>query len=153
VLPRGYEARVIANPAVIRPNASATFHGRDVFGPAAAHLAAGLPFDEIGPLAPEMLVLPPFRGERAGAATHGFIVHVDRFGNLISTVRSDDLPANAQRVEIGGQRVPLVRTYGEGEGLVALIGSSGYLEVALVNGSAAGALGLGVDAQVTVYGR
>jgi S-adenosylmethionine hydrolase len=74
---------------------------------------------------------------------------VDRFGNLVTNIRSRDLPGGHIEVEVCGRRVPgLVRTYAEAEGLCALIGSAGYLEIALPMGSAAEALGADIGAQV-----
>lgn len=152
-VPPGCEVRAIESSSVIASRVSATFHGRDVFGPAAAHLAAGFPFEQIGPLRASMLVLPPFRGVRGTDGVRGEVVHVDRFGNLISTIHADDLPPGATRVLALGRVAPLVHTYADGTGdratggaagLVALIGSSGYLELAAPNGSAAAALGAGV---------
>lgn len=149
-LPAGYEARIIENPAVVRAERSATFHGRDVFGPAAAHLAGGFPFDAIGPSLERVWLLPPFAGHRAGDGVRGRVVHIDRFGNLITSIRGSQLPEGAAELEIAGHRARFVRTYGEGRGLVALIGSSGYVEMAMVNGSAAARTGAGLGAPAIV---
>ncbi|MHB8577019.1 MAG: SAM hydrolase/SAM-dependent halogenase family protein [Dehalococcoidia bacterium] len=149
-LPDGFEARRISSVAVVRGELSATFHGRDVFGPAAAWLAAGRPFEDLGPALACMTVLPPFRGERTVDGVAGRIVHIDRFGNLISTIGRGDLPTGAKQVRIGEMDVPIVRTYGDAEGLVALAGSGGYLEIALVGGSAAVQLDAAIGARVVV---
>ncbi len=69
----------------------------------------------------------------------GHILHIDSFGNLITNIKSDDLPQAKQAItiEVGNQLISgLSRTYAEGRGLLALIGSSGYLEVSLKGGSA-----------------
>lgn len=152
-VPDGYEARSIESPDVIAPAVSATFHGRDIFGPAAAHLAAGFPFEQIGPRCSELFALPPVRGEVCAATVRGFVIHVDQFGNLISSIHRDDLPDGADEAELLGRRMPLVRTYGDHGGLVALVGSSGYLEVAVANGIAARELNAGLNTPITVYGR
>jgi S-adenosylmethionine hydrolase len=68
-------------------------------------------------------------------------LHSDRYGNLITDIRGEDLPEHAL-VEIAGRRLDLVPTYEDASGLCALIGSSGYVEVALPNGSAAALLGV-----------
>ncbi|HZU76298.1 MAG TPA: SAM-dependent chlorinase/fluorinase [Dehalococcoidia bacterium] len=150
-LPAGFEARLITSDRIVRPGASFTFHGRDVFGPAAGYLAAGGDFAAIGPAVERVLALPLFQATLDAEGCIGRIVHVDRFGNLITCIRGDrDLPATGFAVEVLGQRVPFVRTYGEGSGLVALIGSSRFLEVAFVNGSAARETGLGVGDLVRV---
>lgn len=149
-LPAGFEAREIANPGVMRPVLSATFHGRDLFGPAAAWLAAGLPFEKLGPALERVALVPQFAGVSAAGVAHGYVVHIDRFGNLITTIRSVDLPSRAASLEIAGRHATFVRTYGEGQGLVALVGSSGYVEMAFVNGSAAAETGVQIGVLATV---
>jgi hypothetical protein len=131
------------------PFISATFEGRDVFAPAAARLAAGGRLEELGPAAGELLALPAFRAPLLGDELDGLVVHVDAFGNLITDIRGSDLPPRAS-VLAGGQRLSVVRTYAEASGLAAIVGSSGFLEVALPGGSAAAALGAGRGARVTV---
>lgn len=150
VVPAGCEARAIRSERVVRPNASATFHGRDIFGPAAGSLAAGLPFAELGPRHERIWYLPVARGETTAAGVRGAVLHVDRFGNLISAIRAEDLPAGSRSAHAAGRRLPLVRTYGDQSELCALIGSGGYLEIALPNGSAAAALNATIGLEVTV---
>lgn len=151
-LPEGYRAFLIAEPRFLRQPVSETFHGRDVFAPAAAHLSLGVPAGEFGEAVGSLLVLPPIRARRrADGALVGRVVHMDRFGNLVTDVRAEDLPQRRLRVEIAGRTVEgLARTYGEAEGLTALVGSSGYLEVAQPGGSAAASLGAGVGEAVVV---
>ena len=125
------EGHVIDNPAVIGYVASATFHGRDIFAPAAAALATDYQPYQLGPSVPLAGALPWGRRERGA----GRVVHVDRYGNLLS-----DLPAGEARsaVEIGGTRLPLARTYSDvasGE-LVAYIGSMRTVEIAVRDGRA-----------------
>ncbi|WP_038048623.1 S-adenosyl-l-methionine hydroxide adenosyltransferase family protein [Thermus caliditerrae] len=116
-----------------------TFHGRDLFAPAAAHLALGLPAGELGPEIPEgsLLRLPL----HLSPGPEGEVLTFDRFGNAITTLLQAPLGA---WVEVGGRRVPVRRTFGEvGEGeAVAYLGSAGLLEVAVNRGSAKEALGL-----------
>ncbi|MBI4514083.1 MAG: SAM-dependent chlorinase/fluorinase [Gemmatimonadetes bacterium] len=153
----------IENPTFMRPEISRTFHGRDIFAPAAAHLASGVPLGELGPVLPDpvRLDLPEPRrieGEDGGPVRlEGHVVHVDRFGNLITDIPAAWLESHSWVVSLekaGGassvQQVPLRRTYGEvarGE-LVAVIGSMGTLEVAVREGSAAAALAVGRRARV-----
>jgi len=81
----------------------------------------------------------------------GCILHVDHFGNLITNVKGEDLPPGALTIEVAGKRIlGLSRTYGEGEGLLALIDSSGYLEIALKEGSARARLGARVGDEVKI---
>ena len=80
-------------------------------------------------------------------------MHIDRFGNLITDIKSDDLPQRKQfiSIEIGGHVINgMVRTYAEGESLIALIGSSGHLEIALKDGSASAFLGAMIGDKVKV---
>lgn len=127
----------------VPPGASATFHGRDVFAPAAAHLASGGPLHALGPPVDDPLVrrTPEARRDVDGSIV-GEVIATDRFGNLITNLLVSR-PAPAV-LEIAGFRLPLVRTYGEvepGEAM-ALVGSSGLIEVAVREGSAAAVLGV-----------
>jgi len=123
------------------PDSSATFHGRDIFAPCGAHLAQGVPLQELGTPAGDLHMMDIAEPVRtADGATVGQIQHVDRFGNMISNipaelVRRIDVTAIVCR---GVVIAPLHETYGQvAEGqLVALIGSHGYLEIAVRNGSA-----------------
>jgi S-adenosylmethionine hydrolase len=132
----------ISNPVFAPEQASPVFHGRDIFGPAAAHLAAGGALRDLGEsLEPAELVRLTGGARRDGDLWTGTVIHVDRFGNLIS-----DIPAAGELrgvVEIVGRSLPVGRTYGDvphGE-LLALSGSSQRLEVACNGGSAAQLLG------------
>ena len=152
--PDGAEARVI-DPARLaggRP-ASATFHGRDVFAPAAAALACGLPLDAIGPEAGPVAALGFPRPSGVAGEVRGEIVHVDRFGNLISNIDGPSLGGSpCLGVEIGGRALgaPLrhLRRRGAGQ-VLALWNSAGLLEVAVRDGSAAAVLGAGRGARIT----
>jgi len=123
------------------PHVSRTFHGRDVFAPAAAHVASGVDPARLGPpLAdPVRLAWPEVRA--VAGAVAGAVVHADRFGNLITSIHARTLaPVNTDLViRVGGHEVPLVGTYGDlSVGRPgALIGSSGRLEIAVREGSAA----------------
>lgn len=152
-LPSGFAAREIQHPAVIRPTPSATFHGRDIFGPAAASLAAGFPFDDLGPACAAIYAFPPIRASVRDGRVAGVVLDIDHFGNLITSVRLADLPDDAAGVEIMQRRLPLVRTYGDQPALCCLIGSGGYLEVALPNGDAAATLGATIGTAVEVVAR
>jgi hypothetical protein len=133
---------------------SDTFHGRDVFAPVAAHLSLGVPITELGPLIEDP--------ERFGIAKptqwpdgriEGQIQHVDRFGNLVTNVLPELLPADKVVIHIAGQAVrgPVPAYAGVADGkLLALIGSHGYLEVAVRNGSAAQVLSVGRGARVLI---
>ena len=134
------EAVAITRPRFWRSPVSPTFHGRDVFAPVAAHLSLGGPPTEFGESLDSLNVLPLARPERRPDGTvAGRVLHADVFGNLITNIRCQDLPTDGDRVavEIGGRTIQgLTRTYAESEGLLALVGSSGYLEVSLKDGNA-----------------
>jgi S-adenosyl-L-methionine hydrolase (adenosine-forming) len=129
---------------------SATFHGRDIFAPAAAHLANGVALQELGPpleTRPVSLALDPAR--REGREVHGAVVHVDRFGNLITNIPAAWAPPGS-RVTIAGRTMRVLRTYGDVEPgqLLALEGSRGVIEVAARDARACDALGAGVGERV-----
>jgi S-adenosyl-L-methionine hydrolase (adenosine-forming) len=151
-LPQGYVAVAISNPDYMRQPVSQTFHGRDVFAPVAAHLTLGVDIDRFGERVTSILALPLFRAVRkADGSLAGRVIHVDHFGNLVTSIRAVDIGGGDVTVEVEGAVVHgMTTTYGDGDDLVALIDSSGYLEVALPRGSAAELLDAGLDAPVTV---
>ncbi len=143
VLPRAEQ--IVELP--IPESAAPTFHGRDVFAPVAAALAAGTPASDLGATvrtAPTQL--PWSQPRREGDAVAGEVIYVDRYGTLVTNLERD---ADGQ-VEIDGARVPVRRTFSdvaEGE-LVAFVGSGGTIEIAVRSGSAAERLRAGVGAWV-----
>lgn len=146
--------RVVAvdSTAVPTANRSHTFHGRDIMAPVAACLAQGAAVEELGPPIGDWIVLDllPTVAEKS---IEGRVLWVDDFGNLVTNIRQDVLPPRF-RVEVGGHRVDdHVQTYGQRDSgcVVSLVGSSGWLEVAVVNGSAAAQLSLARGAEVRVY--
>jgi len=151
-LAEGYRAVALRRRRYMRKPVSDTFHGRDIFAPAAAHLSLGVGLEALGPAVGKVRALPPFRARRLPDGTlEGRVVHVDRFGNVVTDVRAEDLPKGRVEVSIGGQRIEgLARTYEEEPELKALVGSAGYLEVACRGGSAAYSLGVDVGAGVLV---
>lgn len=144
------------------PQISATFHGRDLFAPAAAHLACGIAPRDMGEPVPlsDLVTLPSLRPTlQPDGSWRGEVLHVDRFGNLITNIQYP-IP-NSRRPGARGQIgvlaggkwiVGLRQTFSDvavGE-LVAYVGSSGYLEIAVRQGSAAARLGMGVGDPVWV---
>ena len=148
-VPSGCSAYELNRSEYWRHPVSDTFHGRDIFAPAAAHLSRGVPPDQLGDAVDQAVTLhipPP--SSQAGVV-EGRIVFVDHFGNLVSNIRSTDLPPGDVEVEIGVVRIKgLARSYAEARGLLALVGSQGYVEVAETNGSAADRLGAGVGSRL-----
>jgi S-adenosylmethionine hydrolase len=146
------EIRRIANENLFRRPVSHTFHGRDIFAPAAGHLAAGGSLDQIGPVLESMVPLDGPVVSRDTETVEGTIVHVDHFGNLISNIRVSEIGEMAA-IEIAEQRLDrLSSSYADAPrgGLLAIEGSWGTLEIACNGGSAADALSCNVDTPVIV---
>ncbi len=147
--------RHITNERYFLKPLSRTFHGRDVFSPVAAHLAAGVMPSKFGKRIEDHLRLAFLQPTRTGKRSWtGSILKVDRFGNLITNLLMDDFPETRTRafgLNVGLQIVSrLALTFTEcppGE-LFVLVGSSGYLEVATNQGSAAKILGCGAGSPV-----
>ena len=160
-----YKAVELTNPHYQLRTISQTFHGRDVFAPAAAHLSQGLALEEFGPRIQDLVRIPdPLLKDMGAESIQGEIMHSDRFGNLISSIGRIEITDNnfsfkpwipsfstrtliAQDYEVilpQGDVVPLGRTFSDvskGEAL-AYIGSSSLLEIAINGGDAANALNL-----------
>lgn len=150
-LPEGWQAFILDQPRFWRPEISRTFHGRDIFAPVAAYLAAGVRPDELGKPVGEVTALPWPRPEPIGrSALRGEVVYTDRFGNLITNIPAKLISPTA-RVEIAGRTIHgLSRAYAEAVGPAALINSFGLLEIAVPGGSAARTLNAGPGTPVTV---
>jgi len=138
-----------------RSEVSATFHGRDILAPAAGHLSLGVAPAQLGPPVTNWQRLELRRATEIAGGVHGEIVIVDHFGNLISNIPARWVTPGMTVKVPGCGAVNLVRSYGDAEPgeIVALIGSSGRLEIAVVNGSAAAQLQLGRGTSVEVRGR
>ena len=149
-----WEAVAITKPRFWRPKVSPTFHGRDIFAPVAAWLSLGFPLTDFGEVITSVTVLPlPQPYQAADGSIVGHIIHIDSFGNLITDLKGDDLPQAKQGVtiEVGNHLISgLSRTYAEGSGLLALIGSDGYLEIALKDGNASALLDAEVGDEVKI---
>ena len=150
----------VTEPRFFLPEVSASFHGRDIFAPVAAHLAAGTALSELGPpipaLAPLRFPRPAFN---ADGSLDGAVLWTDHFGNLATNISlallSEHFLDPTVRVEVAGKRIERIRrTYSDaapGE-LLAMIGSFGTLEIAVRLGDAARTLGAGPGAPVRVLG-
>ena len=119
---------------------SRTFHGRDIFAPVAAHLASGVPLLALGPsidpVTLKQLTLPSWSPTASGA--EGIIQAIDHFGNLITNIPESTVQQQHWHLKMGGVLIPGVTTYGScaaGQ-LLALVGSHGWLEVAVNQGNA-----------------
>ncbi len=156
----------LVNPRYRLAPVSQTFHGRDIFAPAAAHLATGVPIDQLGPRLSDPVSLPLPRLQVGSDVIKGEVLHIDHFGNVITSIgrllwRAEELwlePAFGKRqaqdvclqadqasVRAAGQQIrSLCRTYADVEpgDTLALVGSGGHLEISVREGSAAAVLGL-----------
>ena len=150
-----HKVRVISNSKLMRGQVSRTFHGRDVFAPAAAHLAKGAQPAAFGKRITDYVrvwLSKPSRGENN--TWRGTILKVDRFGNLItnfSATEFDGIKTRPFELRAGAKRIHrLALNYAEtGEGeLFAIIGSSGYVEIATNQSSAASLVGCSAGAPV-----
>jgi S-adenosylmethionine hydrolase len=161
---REHTAFCLERPDLFLPDVSQTFHGRDILAPVAAHVALGMPLDELGSEVTGSLERFPISRpvvEESGLVGH--VIHVDRFGNLVTDLTEADL-ATWQRevgadqfvIKVGDSVIEEVRVAYAGASpgeLLALVGSSGRLEIALNLGSAATCLGVGAGAVVMVESR
>ncbi len=155
VVPDDDAAQVYAldRPEFWRPQVSSTFHGRDVFAPVAAHLANGVRPDQLGAPTARMERLAWPQPRRCGDEISGEIIHVDRFGNLITNLRLDDLgptPQNARFLIRDHAVAGITPHYAAGAGMMAVVNSGGRIEIALPSASAARELGMGVGAEIRV---
>ena len=140
-------ARIVA--LSVPSGASATFHGRDVFAPAAASLAVGTPIDSLGAAFQDPVILRTPEARRgSNGEVLGEVIAVDRFGNAITNL----IAPRGGRIEVGGRSVAIVRTYADAASgdIIGVVGSSGFVEVAQRDGSAARALELARGTPVTL---
>ncbi|HEY9596531.1 MAG TPA: SAM-dependent chlorinase/fluorinase, partial [Cyanophyceae cyanobacterium] len=145
----------LTNPQYWRtPTPSTTFHGRDIFAAVGAHLASGVPLEELGnAIAPNTLVQLPIP-ERTVTDTSitGCIQYIDYFGNLVTNIPASDVQGKTWSVAVGDRIIPASRTYSDralGD-LVALIGSHGWIEIAVNSGNAQSRLQLNLGSTVEI---
>lgn len=138
----------LTNEKYFRTPVSRTFHGRDIFAPVAGALSRNVPPAKLGELIDDMTRLAPLSPARAGdGAWTARIIHIDRFGNLITNISRRELAEDALsagvKVQIGGREISSFRNFyaeasGASEGeLFAIWGSAGFLEIAANRASAA----------------
>lgn len=147
------EVHALTEPRWFRHPVSRTFHGRDVFAPVAGHLGCGVALDAFGPRITDPVRLPHPVTQPGEAQIAGCVMFIDRFGNALTNITHDDLErafpgVSEDRFEVhaGSRRIRgLARSYGDGPvgTVLAIIGSSGRLEVAQVGGHCAERLGIG----------
>ncbi|MBI1370950.1 MAG: hypothetical protein GC162_20140 [Planctomycetes bacterium] len=155
VFDEGEVKRVVSveNETLMLEPISQTFHGRDIFAPCAASIAAGLRLEALGPATDEWIHLPRIE---PGLGPHGRrtgqVIHIDRFGNIITNLRAADVPRRP-RLHIARHSIRgLQSSYAavpHGE-LLAIIGSTGRIEISIHHGDAAAMLGVSVGDEVTI---
>jgi S-adenosylmethionine hydrolase len=154
------KVRHITATRYFRVPVSETFHGRDIFSPVAAHLAAGVAASKFGKLIHDAMRLSGLEPVRTGKrAWTGVVLKVDRFGNLITNFHIDEFEAIRTQpftLLAGMERLSrLAANFSEGAmgELLVIVGSSGYLEIAVNRDSAAKRLGCGSGAplELTIY--
>jgi S-adenosylmethionine hydrolase len=147
-----HKIRLISNERYFLESVSQTFHGRDIFAPVAAHLAAGVAPARFGKMIADYL-RPAFeKPQRTGKHIWvGRILKIDHFGNVITNFHIDDFSMAPGAVEISS----LLRSYAEcgRDELFVLVGSSGYLEISVNQGSAAARIGCQSGASVELFLR
>ena len=140
-------AVALTNPRYWRsPDLSTTFHGRDIFAPVGAHLASGIPLDNLGDrIDPETLVSLPIPSyTKTEKHLEGTIQYIDRFGNLITTIPGSAVTGKQWSVWLHGREIAGGSTYHDtnlGEA-IALVASHGWVEIAVNCGNAAQELNL-----------
>jgi len=143
------DARFVELP--VPAGAAPTFHGRDVFAPAAAQLVNGTALTHLGHAITDPVRAPLPAARKEGGSWVGEVIYVDRFGTLVTNVPGDGL--TGAPVKVGGKDAgPVRRTFGEVEPgkVVTFIGSGGTIEIAVRGDSAEIKLGVGVGAEVRV---
>lgn len=155
----------LENAAFFLKRIGNTFHGRDIMAPAAAHLSRGVPLERLGPpiSAGDLVIAEDFKPHAAAQGEmSGVVVAVDRFGNLITNIDVTQMRAGSEntggssgvRVLVGGRHtVDLLERYADAPpgAPLALIGSRGYVEIAVNGGSAHASLGAGKGDEVRIY--
>jgi S-adenosylmethionine hydrolase len=140
------EAVRITDRSYCQSPVSNTFHGRDIFAPAAAHLSIGENLSDFGEEADTIEMLPLSQPHiNADGSITGQIIHIDNFGNLVTDITSSDIVVDMDSVviKVGKEHIKgISKTYAGGADLLAYIGSGGYLEIAVKNGNAASLLAL-----------
>lgn len=151
------EIREITNQKLMGSRVSATFHGRDVMAPVAAHLSLGLDPSEVGPKVGNLEKIRIETPELKDDGLHGQILHVDDFGNLVTNIDMSSLeelgnPRTGLEIKIGKTKIeaPLVKSFGEvpkGEKL-CYFGSTGLLEVGINMGDLAQEMGFNAEDKI-----
>jgi S-adenosylmethionine hydrolase len=146
---RGVEAFHIADRRYALPEVSRTFHGRDIFAPAAGHLANGVPASSLGPALSDWTQLPDLKPTISGDTLTGGVIHIDRFGNAVTNVTEPDFRTftDSGRFEITLRSLALTALSDSYDAVLsgaplAIFGSGGELEISVNGGDARETLGI-----------
>lgn len=149
----------IENKAYFRSQKiSNTFHGRDIFGPVASHLAKGVPLDKLGPPTDKLIRLDQSEATRGNGKVLGEVVYIDHYGNAITNIpkklMNEQDHGKLMQIRIGNRKVsaPFVKTYGEApkDRLCFLINSDDQLEFAVSGGSAEKSYRMKIGSKITI---
>lgn len=150
----------ISNPQLVRAGpGSSTFHGRDLFAPVAGHLSRGIPPERVGPRRDNWVRLTIPQPQRSAGALSGAVLHVDRYGNILSNIPAEwlaDVPLGTDlQVAVAGKQTAAryARTYGDvpESAFVLLRNAAGQLELARNLASAGATLGVSAGQELTVH--
>lgn len=148
-----FEVYEITSRDFFRKIPSHTFHGRDIFAPVGAHISKGLEIEDVGAEIFDFIDLDFGAGIKTADSFMGKVIFIDPFGNIVTNISSDSVDLKfGDILDIEGIRVPFFNSYGfcnEGEPL-ALIGSYGYLELAVNQGNAARFFDKKIDEEIIV---
>jgi S-adenosyl-L-methionine hydrolase (adenosine-forming) len=146
------DVRSIEKTRYFQKEISSTFHGRDIFAPAAAHLSLGAAFEKLGPKVKTTVCLPTMTAARASKkGVEGCVIYIERFGNAVTNI-SSSLASQASRIRVKRRTIPLCSSYSDvaqGKPL-AVIGSCGFVEISVNRGNAAQKMGLKIGDKVIV---
>ena len=135
-----FEVYEITNKKLVCENISGTFHGRDIFAPVGAHISKGLDIGDVGETVFDFVDIDFGKGIKKNGTLEGRVIFIDSFGNVVTNIPAEIVePRHGDALEVDKKRVLFLRSYGfcsEGEPL-ALIGSHGFLEIAVNRGNAA----------------
>lgn len=146
---RAHTILKVENPSFFRTDTpSNTFHGRDIFAPAAGHLAAGEIYTQLGPFHSYQVPSSPFVPAAQGVS--GTILYIDHFGNLITNFRQGEFTPHTAIIQ--NHKIPVGKSYSEANpgDLICIPASHGLWEISVRDGSAAERLGIGVGTLVSL---
>ncbi|MFZ8933271.1 MAG: SAM hydrolase/SAM-dependent halogenase family protein [Bacteriovoracaceae bacterium] len=148
-----FEVREITNPIIMNENISNTFHGRDIFAPASAHLANGFKFEQVGDICEDFLFSGEVKAEKNIHGIKGQIEYIDSFGNAISNISKDLIERPYEcTYKVGDKKAIFVGFYSEGEKnkLSCLISSGERLEFFTINSSSSKMFNIKIGDEVLV---